>query len=120
MRRLILLGVLMLFPVSAWAGQLILSWTDNSTDEQGFKVERCQLIVPATSCIVYIQIAAVPALLDTGGTKTYTSAGLAVGSTWCYRVRAYNQTGNSGYSNEACGTVAALSVPLDPANLMVQ
>lgn len=110
----------MALSLPAWAGQLTLSWTDNSLDEQAFYVERCQVVAPAAACANYIQIAAVPALPDVGGTKFYLSGGLAVGTTWCYRVRAVNATGKSDYSNEACGTVGALVVPPAPVNLAVQ
>ena len=120
MRRLLLLCLLASWPGIAVAGQLVLSWTDNSLDESGFKVERCQVIAPATTCTTYIQIASVSALADTGGTKTYVSGGLAIGTTWCYRVRSYNAIGNSAYSNEACGTVAAQLSPGEPVNLAVQ
>lgn len=104
----------------AVAGQLVLLWTDNSFDEQGFKIERCQVLPPATTCANYVQIAAVGAVPDTGGTKTFVNNNLLSGSTWCYRVRAYNATGHSGYSNEACGIVGAGLAPLDPVNLQVQ
>jgi hypothetical protein len=34
----------------------------------------------------------------------FVDATLAASTTYCYRVRAYNSAGNSGYSPELCGT----------------
>jgi len=110
----------LMMPAGAWAGQLTLTWTDNSVDEQGFKVERCQVIAPATTCANYLQIASVPVAASVGATAVWVNANLATGLTYCYRVRAFNTTGNSGYTNEACGVVAPPAAPLDPSNLQAQ
>ena len=116
----LLLGLYLATP--AWAGQLTLTWTDNAIDEQGFRVERCQVIAPATSCANYIQIASVASMAEVGWTKTWANSGaiLTLGSTWCYRVRAFNASGASEYSNEACGTVAAQVPPAAATDLTVQ
>lgn len=71
-----------------------LSWTDNSSDETGFKVER------STDGSTWSQIATVGA-----GVTSYTDTGLAGGTLYYYRVRAYNDNGNSAYSNTANATV---------------
>jgi sugar lactone lactonase YvrE len=77
---------------------IILTWTDNSNNETGFKIE-CKTGTSGT----YSEI-------RTAGANT-TSCGdncgrlKATGVTYCYRVRAYNASGNSAYSNEACVTV---------------
>jgi hypothetical protein len=69
-----------------------LSWNDNSDNETGFAIER------KTGSGAFTQIATVGA-----NVKTYTDSGLAR-NTYTYRVRAFNNAGNSAYSNEASGT----------------
>jgi hypothetical protein len=75
--------------------QINLSWTDNATNEDGFKIERCK----GSTCTNYTQIATVGA-----NVTSYSNTGLARRTTYCYRVRAYNASGNSGYSNVASAT----------------
>lgn len=67
-----------------------LSWTDNSNNETGFKIER------STDGTNFSQIATVGA-----NVSTYSNNGLKSNKTYWYRVRAYNGTGNSAYSNVA-------------------
>jgi len=69
-----------------------LSWTDNSGNEDGFKIERCQ----GNNCTNFVEIAQVGP-----NTTSFPDIGLT-GKTWYrYRVRAFNSAGNSGYSNIA-------------------
>lgn len=70
-----------------------LTWTDNSANESGFKIER------STDSVTWSQIATVGA-----NTTSYTNNGLKNGVTYYYRVRAYNASGDSGYSNIASAT----------------
>ena len=72
--------------------QINLSWTDNSSNEDGFRIERCQ----GNNCTSFAEIATVGA-----GVRTYNNTGLSRNTTYRYRVRAYNTTGNSAYSNIA-------------------
>jgi len=65
-----------------------LSWTDNSTNESSFKIER------SNNGTKFSQIAILQA-----GTTTFANTGLRRGKTYLYRVRAYNSIGNSPYSN---------------------
>jgi hypothetical protein len=44
------------------------------------------------------------------GTAGYVDATVTAGTTYCYRVRAYNSAGDSAYSNAACGTPASATV----------
>ncbi len=76
------------------SSQINLSWTDNSNKEAGFKIER-KIGADGT----YSQIATV-------GTNVtaFSNTGLTVGTTYYYRVRAYNFVDNSNYSNEANAT----------------
>jgi subtilisin family serine protease len=75
--------------------QISLSWTDGSTNESGFRIERCQ----GSGCTNFAQIASVAA-----NATSYQNTGLAAGTTYNYRVRAFNNDGNSDYSNTAGAT----------------
>lgn len=74
--------------------QINLQWDDNSTNEDGFKVER-----KAGCCGPWTEIATLPA-----NSTTYQSSGLTCGGTYAYRVWAFNTQGNSGKTNEAATT----------------
>jgi hypothetical protein len=94
----------------ASSSQIDLGWIDASTNEDGFKVERCQGPV----CTNFVQIATVGA-----GVTSYSSTGLTASTVYQYRVRAYNVGGDSVYSNTASATTtAAITVPATPTNLM--
>jgi hypothetical protein len=82
-----------------------LLWTDNATNEQGFKVER------STGGGSFSQVA----LLGPNVT-TYSSTSLTAGTAYTYRVRAYEGSNDSGYSNVASATT--LSTPAAPSNLI--
>ena len=70
--------------------QINLSWTGNST-ETGFRIERS-----SSSGGPYTQITTVGA-----NVATYSNTGLSSGTTYYYRVSAYNANGNSASSNVA-------------------
>jgi RHS repeat-associated protein len=74
--------------------QVNLAWTDNSTNETGFKIER------KTGSGSYSQIA------TTGDNiTTYSNTGLTAGNSYTYRVRANRNSSNSSYSNTAAVTM---------------
>ena len=77
---------------TAYAGQLTLSWNDNSDNEEGFKIERS---LDGSS---FEQIATVGV-----NVATYTDDTVENNQSYTYRVRAFNQFGDSGYSNSASG-----------------
>ena len=82
--------------------QVNLSWTDNSTNEDGFRVERKTGGIDS-----YRQIAVV-----LPNTTVYSDTGLSSAATYYYRVCAYNATNNNGaYSNEVSATTTALELP---------
>jgi hypothetical protein len=89
-------------PISS--SRIDLTWQDNSGDETGFKIER------KTGSGSYSQIVTLAA-----GVTSYSDNGLGAGSTYYYRVRAYNSAGNSGYSNEASATTLPPPPPPPPA-----
>jgi hypothetical protein len=67
-----------------------LNWTDNSSNETGFKIER------STDGVNFSQIT------TTGANVTsYKNVSLTSGTTYYYRVRATNAAGDSAYSNTA-------------------
>jgi hypothetical protein len=86
-------GILLFWRCEGSAGSLQLSWTDNSTNESGFKIER-----KTGGAGTFAQIAAVAV-----DTTSYNDTGLIDGDTYCYRLFAFNVTDNSTYSNESCG-----------------
>ncbi len=69
-----------------------LTWTNGSTNQTEVKIERCQ----GATCTNFVQIATVA-----GTATTYNDSGLATNTNYRYRVRAYNSSGNSPYSNIA-------------------
>lgn len=71
-----------------------LRWTDNSSGETGFKIERSP-----DGATGWVQIGTVGT-----NVKTYADKGLTTNATYYYRVRAYNAGGNSDYSNVAHAT----------------
>ncbi|MCA1560388.1 MAG: fibronectin type III domain-containing protein, partial [Acidobacteria bacterium] len=80
-----------------------LAWTDKSTDEGGFQVERClgSLATCAASNLFS------PAGLTTADGTTFVDNGLQASSAYSYRVRAFNGGGMSLPSNLAQATTAA-------------
>jgi hypothetical protein len=83
-----------------------LSWSDNSFDESGFKIERA----PAGTGN-WGQIATVGANVE-----TYANTGLSPDTAYDYRVRAYNSAGDSAYSNVASASTLP-PPPAAPSNL---
>ncbi len=92
----LILGTLVIVPLGE-AAQLTLTWSDMSNNETGFYVERA----PGTPS-AFAQIATTAANVN-----SYMDTGVTGGGTYCYRVRAYNSAGVSGYTNTACGTASA-------------
>src|SRR5262249_54565202 len=80
--------------------QINLSWSDNSSDESGFKIER-KTGINGT----YSQIAIVGA-----GVNTYNDPGLNINTRYFYRVRATNAGGDSAFSNEADATTTLIII----------
>ncbi|MCF7954780.1 MAG: DUF6288 domain-containing protein [Phycisphaerae bacterium] len=71
--------------------QIDISWTDNATNETGFKIERSD-----RNNGNFVQIATVGA-----DVTSFSDTGLKKNTTYYYRVRATNASGDSAYSNEA-------------------
>jgi uncharacterized repeat protein (TIGR03806 family) len=90
------------------AGQASLTWTDNSSDETGFKVERkVQGAADTTYVVLNTTAANIQAYNDNVAAGSYT-----------YRVKATNSNGDAA-SNTADATVTAPSGPAAPSNLVI-
>lgn len=94
------------------ATEVSLAWTDNSSDESGFRIER-----KTGASGIWGEIATVGTSVT-----TYRDLGVAAATTYVYRVRSYNGAGNSIYSNDASVTTppAATNPPPPPARLTVR
>ena len=79
-------------PRESGAGELQATWMDNSSNEDGFKIER-----RTGTTQTYTQVAIAGA-----NVTSYNDSGLVDGETYCYRVLAFNAAGSSSYSNEVC------------------
>ena len=80
--------------------QINLSWTDNSTNETGFKIER------KTGTGTYAVVVTTAADVN-----TFVNTGLTPGTTYTYRVYSNNAVGNSlTYSNEISLTTTSYTV----------
>jgi hypothetical protein len=95
------LAVIYFSPASANAASVVLSWTDRSTNEQGFRIER------QVSGGNFVPIATVGA-----NVQLYVDSSVRAGVTYCYAVKAFNSSGLSAASNAACSTVSASRRPV--------
>jgi hypothetical protein len=82
---------------------LVVSWADQSTNEDRFRVER-------STDGAYWALAG----NASANAVTFTDSGLASATTYSYRVRAENTGGESAYAGPASGTTQA-PAPLPPA-----
>jgi fibronectin type 3 domain-containing protein len=90
------------------SSQVLLSWTDRSTTETGFKIER-----RPDSGGNYTEIAPVDA-----NRTSFMDSGLSEATKYWYRVRAYNADTTSDYSNERQVTTLH-NIPAAPSNLTI-
>ncbi len=90
------------------SSQIDLTWTDNSADEDGFKLER------STDGSSFTEIATVGS-----NTTNFSDTGLVASTTYHYRVFAYNAYGSSSVSNTASATTQS-SGGGDPTSLHVE
>lgn len=81
------------------ANQIDLTWTDQATNETGYRVER-------SSGGGFTAVALLPA-----SASRYSDAGLPPATTFSYRVKATSAAGDSAYSNVATATTAAGAPP---------
>jgi len=91
-----------------------LTWSDNSGNETGFRLERCA----DSGCFNFAEIHSTVA-----NVTSYSNTGLAAQTVYRYRVLAFNAVGSSTYSNIAETTTPAApppppTPPAAPANLI--
>jgi hypothetical protein len=87
---------------------LSLNWKDNSNNENGFGIEQSS----TPEFTVFNQIGTTQQ-----DVATFNTGVVAPNTQYCYRVYAFNQVGNSGYSNVACVTTPSL--PSTPTDLII-
>ncbi len=90
---------------AASSTSISLTWTDNSNNEAGFKIER------STDGITFTQVGTSGA-----NTATFTDTGLIASTAYTYRVRGYSGSNNSTYSITASATTSAAGL-VAPNNL---
>ncbi|NOT55616.1 MAG: fibronectin type III domain-containing protein [Deltaproteobacteria bacterium] len=98
-----LLIFLSLWGADVHAARLQLSWTDNSLNERGFSIERRQGEDSTFSVIATQGV----------NVESYADNGLLPATSYCYRVRAFNDAGYSGYSNESCTTTSPIEMSFE-------
>lgn len=86
--------------------QVKLVWTDNSSDEAGFKIERCL----GETCSNFAVVKTVGA-----NVSTFTNTGLTTNAVYRYRVRAYKGTSYSAYTDVILATTLATPTNLKTA-----
>lgn len=91
---------------AASATQVNLAWSDNSSNEAGFKVER------STDGVNFTQIATPAA-----GETSYSDTGVTGSIAYTYRVKAQNAAGTSEASNDATATTPTPNPPAAPDTL---
>jgi serine protease AprX len=92
-------------PVST--SEIVLTWSDLA-DEQGYTLDRCQ----GAGCTSFVTVATLPA-----GNTSYADTGLDAGTTYTYRLQAFNTGGTSAWSNTASATTLVLTAPTAPTGL---
>ena len=96
--KIIGITLVALFTNSATAGQLTLTWNDNSDNEDGFRVER------AIDGENFESIGSVEA-----DVAIFLDATVVENQSYSYRVKAFNEYGDSGYTNTAIGSDGELT-----------
>jgi len=91
--------------------EIYITWSDNSDDELGFKIERHE----ESDLYIWNQIAKPPPN-NIGYSDTNYGFGLQPGTTYYYRIRAYNENGNSQY-NPGQVFITTPPIPDSPADL---
>lgn len=95
---------------SVTSDKVVLEWNDNSNNESGFRIDR------STGGGAYTEIATVGS-----DVVKYSDATVEPGTTYTYRIRAYNGFGNSAYSNLLAVSVPTAVIPptTTPATTLV-
>jgi hypothetical protein len=89
--------------------QITIGWKDNSTDETGFKIEK--KTGACDSANSWAQIAT-----KASNTTIYNVTNLTPNTSYSFRVRAYQSSSNSNYSNCVTAKTSAADTPPAPTN----
>jgi hypothetical protein len=89
--------------------QITIGWRDNSTDETGFKIEK--KTGACDSANSWAQIAT-----KASNTTSYNVTNLTPNTSYSFRVRAYQSSSNSNYSNCVTAKTSAAGTPPAPTN----
>ena len=84
--------------------KVVLSWTDNASNESGFNLQR------SSNGVDYAMIATLGA-----NTIAYTDTNVSAKTSYYYRVNAYNSVGTSAYSNGVNAVTPDAPPPAPPA-----
>lgn len=88
------------------SSQVNLTWTDNATNETGYRVYR------STDQATWLELSSLP-----GGTSGFSDTAVAAGTTYYFEVVAYNSSGTSSASNIIAVTTPAMPKPATPTSL---
>jgi large repetitive protein len=88
-------------PTAVSASRIDLSWTDNATNETGYRIERRQTIGTATAFSLLVNLGA--------GVTTYSNTGLAAATGYAYRVSAIAPGGAQVSAADATATTFAVT-----------
>jgi subtilisin family serine protease len=99
-----------LVAVAMSTNQVDLAWSDNSSDESGFHIERCE----GSQCTAFALVAQ-----TASDVSAFSDVTVAAGTTYGYRVRAVNEAGGSGYTNTASVTTTDPPPPPPPASVHI-
>ena len=89
-----------------------LTWTDRSSNETGFVIQRCT----GAGCTSFAEIATAGPRTTGPSSVTFIDSTVTFGNTYRYQVAAFNAGGTSAFAGPATITVAA--VPVAPANFI--
>ena len=82
------------------ASQIDLTWNDNSTQEDGFVLERSDDNVSFSELATLVE-----------DTTAYSDTTVSTGSTYYYRIKAFNEDGETSYANSGAVTAQAKAQP---------
>lgn len=92
-----------------------ITWSDTSTDEVGFQIQRCD----DTAAFCNGNPGYFTTILEVGpNTTSFADTTLFPLTTYTYRVRSFNLAGYSLFSNTASATTTQMSPPPAPTNLV--
>ena len=108
---MLVLAVLLVSAGPAEAASNLLTWSDNSTNEANFHIERKAEACAGTGAFAEIATVGI-------NVSTFNDTNVTEGVTYCYRVAASNPAGKSAYSNTASRLVP-FTAPAAPSGLGV-